>query len=89
MSSAAEHRHRPTMPLARVVELLIAALSRAHGDHSSVELTRNAKGDVQIKVGVRTGEQGIETLEQAVELARKQYDELATAYPMGGDDAGQ
>lgn len=80
-------RRRITM--SETVDKLIAALARGHGDNSSVRLTRNAKGDTQIEVTVRTGEPGVETIEDASLKARLKYDELATLYPMsdGNGDA--
>lgn len=70
----------PRLNLSELVRLQLAALSRHGGEHATVELTRNAKGDVQIRVAARTGEQGIETLEQAAELAQTIYDGLAAKY---------
>lgn len=68
-------------------EILAALLERivagAGTEHSSVELTRNAKGDVQIKVAVRTGESDeVLTAEHAAAKARSIYDALAAIYPM-------
>lgn len=73
----------PRLSLGELVRLQLAALSKHGGEHATVELTRNAKGDVQIRVAARTGEQGVDTLEQAAELARTIYDELAERYPTG------
>lgn len=70
------------LTLSDVVELAFATLNRSGVDHSTVKLTRNAKGDTQIEVSVRTGEPGVETVEQAAAKAREVYDGIAAAYPM-------
>jgi hypothetical protein len=62
-----------------IIELL---LQRGPADHSSVKLTRNAKGDTQIEVHVRTGEPGLESVEQARAKAEEQYDHLRGLYPI-------
>lgn len=81
MSAPADHRpHRLT--LSELVPQLVDALQHRGGDHSSVELVRNAKGDVQIRVSVRTGEAGIETPEQAADRARELFNSLAELYPL-------
>src|SRR5207237_1179050 len=41
---------------AEIVERLLHALNRGGQEHSTIELSRNAKGDTQIRVSVRTGE---------------------------------
>jgi hypothetical protein len=69
----------PRMTLSRVVEQLLA---RGGAEHSSVTLSRNAKGETQIELVVRTGERSeVETIEQAVELAEQLYDRLRERYP--------
>jgi hypothetical protein len=50
---------------------------------SSVKLTRNAKGDAQIEVKVYADFEDAD-LQQAKVAAQKVYDELASAYPVGG-----
>lgn len=74
----------PTPPkrvtLSYVLEQL---LTRGQHDRSSVTLARNAKGDTQIEVVVRTGE-GIETITDAQELAGQVYDTLRNRYPLEG-----
>jgi hypothetical protein len=70
-----------------IVERLLHALNRGGQEHSSVELTRNAKGDTQIRVSVRTGDEGVETVEAARMKAQEQYDHLRDLYPMGGPSA--
>lgn len=73
----------PRMTLSRIVELL---LSKSPADHSTVRLSRNAKGDTQIDVSVRTGEAELETVEAAEAKAREVYDRLSAAYPMKGGE---
>lgn len=63
-------------------EILELVLSRSTTEHSTVKLARNAKGETQIEVSVRTGEQGLETIEQARAKAQEQYDHLASLYPI-------
>lgn len=53
-------------------------------DQTTVELSHNAKGDTQIAVQVRTGEDGdVQTWAQASAAATKLYDELRSKYPRG------
>lgn len=85
--TTADSEPRRRLTLSEIVEQQLAALSRVSGDHSTVKLTRNARGDTQIEVSVRTGEGGLETADQAAAEARRLYDDLATAYPTGGTDA--
>lgn len=70
------------LSLAEIVDKQIAALARSSNEHSSVKLTRNSRGDVQIEVNVRTGESGIETVDEASTKARQIYDHLAGIYPV-------
>jgi hypothetical protein len=58
------------------------ALNRGGQDHSTIELSRNAKGDTQIRVSVRTGEGGVETVDEARAKATEQYEHLRELYPM-------
>lgn len=70
-------------------EVLRALLERGSTEHDSVTLARNAKGNVQIEVVVRTGnEAGVATIEEAAQLARDVYDRLVEAYPFAGDESG-
>ena len=56
-------------------------------DQTTVELTRNAKGDTQVAVQVRTGDDGdVQTWEQASGAATKMYDKLRSQYPMANGD---
>jgi hypothetical protein len=86
--SDTQHDDRPRrLTLSQIVEAQIAALAKVSGDHSTVKLSRNAKGDTQIEVSVRSGEGGLETADDAAAKARELYDELARDYPMGGNGA--
>lgn len=68
------------MTLSEVVERL---LERGAGASSSVSLTRNAKGDTQIEVVVRTGtDDAIVTIADAEAEACAVYDRLRAKYPM-------
>lgn len=66
---------------ADLVEQLVHALTRSSSEHSSVKLTRNARGDTQIEVTVRTGEGGVTTVAEARDRARAEYDRLCRLYP--------
>lgn len=83
-AAAAEPPKR--LSLSQIVELL---LNRGSGEHSSVELSRNAKGETQIAVTVRTAETGdVLTAEQAAAKAIDLYDQLRSRYPMASGYAG-
>lgn len=90
----AEHE-QPTAPAERprrmtMGQVVEALLNRGGGEHSSVTLTRNAKGETQIDVVVRTSEHGeAETVEDAEAIATATYDRLRERYPMGGTNGGQ
>lgn len=67
------------MTLSQVVEKL---LERGGTEHSSVTLSRNAKGATQIEVVVRTGDSGaVATVEEAEAVAISVYERLASRYP--------
>lgn len=84
--------HAPTEPdarakrmtLSQIVELL---LTRGQHDRSSVALSRNAKGETQIEVVVRTGE-GVETVEHACVTAEVVYETLRARYPLASGFVG-
>lgn len=91
---APEHTEQPRRRALTQAELVRAFVERmqasAGGEHSSVELARNARGDTQIKVTVRTGEhEGVETAEQAAAKAKEVYDLLRSFYPMRSPDDGK
>jgi len=74
------------LSLSEIVELLLA---RGGGEHSSVTLSRNAKGETQIEVTVRTGDTGeITTATQASHEAQTIYDQLRSKYVMGNGTTG-
>lgn len=79
LAAVPEHESGQRMTLSRIVELL---LSKAPADHSTVRLSRNAKGDTQVDVSVRTDEVELPTVEAAEAKAREVYDRLCAAYPM-------
>lgn len=71
------------MSLSQVVELLLA---KGSSQSSSVSLTRNAKGETQIEVVIRTDREAGISSPQAAELAAQDiYDRLRTAYPFGAE----
>jgi hypothetical protein len=72
----------PRLTLSQIVEMQLHAMARGGQEHSTVELSRNAKGDTQIRVSVRTGEGDVETVEQARMRAQEQYDHLRELYPL-------
>jgi hypothetical protein len=74
------------MTLSNVLELL---LERKGGEHSSVTLTRNAKGETQIDVCVRTAELGdVQTVDSAYDKAIELYDKARSRYPMSAGNTG-
>lgn len=80
-----EEGERPRrLSLSEIVAML---LSRTGGEHSSVKLSRNSKGDTQIEVVVRSGDRDAETIEEAAAKTRALYDELSTIYPMSSGGA--
>jgi hypothetical protein len=60
---------------------ITALLARGGGEHSSVVLTRNSKGDVQIEVTVRTDEYVVPTADAAYAKAAELFDAADAAYP--------
>lgn len=77
------------LSLSAIVELL---LTKSPRDHSSVTLTRNSKGDTQIEVVVRTGdESGLLTPADVSAEAVRLYDQLRAKYPiqLGGATGGR
>lgn len=82
------HTDRPQrMTLSQVVEKL---LERGGSEHSSVTLSRNAKGATQIEVVDRTGEGGaVTTVEEAEAVAVSVYERLRGRYPNSDEAAGE
>lgn len=81
-----------TVPTPRVTnsEIIRRLLERGGSEHSSVSITRNAKGQTQLEVVVRTGD-GAEarTPHEAEAIATGIYDRLRAKYPFadGAQDA--
>jgi hypothetical protein len=77
---SAEPTPTKRLSLSTIVELL---LQRGGGDRSSVTLARNAKGDTQIEVVVRTTDEGsVTTAADALEEAVRLYEAARERYPM-------
>lgn len=82
-----EQPERPKrLTLSQIVEQLLA---RGGGERSSVTLVRNATGETQIEVKVRTGDDGeLATVEDAERKAAEVYERLRAAYPARPRDDG-
>jgi hypothetical protein len=63
--------------------MIAQLLERGGGERSSVTLTRNAKGETQIEVIVRTDDETLTTADDAMKKARELYEAACTAYPAG------
>lgn len=73
------------LSLSQILELVLTRSS----DRSLVALTRNAKGETQIEVQVRTADSGeVATIEDAERKAREVYDRLRAEYPAREGDEG-
>lgn len=67
---------------AEVYERLHAAYAPSSGhEDAQVELTRNAKGETQVSVEVKTTAGGIETAQAAAETARTLYEQTRERFP--------
>lgn len=76
-TTPAKAAHR--LSLSQILEMVLTRAS----DHSTVTLSRNAKGETQIDVQIRTGSQDdITTVEQAEQAARAIYNRLRDEYPL-------
>lgn len=64
----------------RIIEQL---LGRGGGERSSVTLSRNAKGETQIEVTVRTDDNALPTIDAAMAKASELYEHLCTTYVTG------
>lgn len=83
-----EDQPAPTrrMSPSRMLELM---LSRGQREHSSVTLSRNARGETQIEVVVRTDDTGlVPDVDAAAAKARELYDDLRAVYPTGSGLVG-
>ncbi len=78
MKPKPKRTHRKQNRVALSPRDLERILTRGRADSSSVELTRNAKGDTQIKVGAARDEG--ETLEETSARAQRIYDRLRSTY---------
>jgi hypothetical protein len=58
-------------------------LSRGGGERSSVELTRNAKGETQISVTVRGDDESLTTADLVYDKAVQLYDQACAKFPAG------
>lgn len=66
-----------------VLAALLARATQTGSEHSSVRLARNAKGDTQIEIVVRSGDSpDIETAAQALAEATRLYDNCRELYPL-------
>jgi hypothetical protein len=65
-----------------VARAFIDRATQANEDHTSVELTRNAKGDTQVKVAVRDPDP-----DAAAAKAHELYVGLCAIFPMGSEPA--
>lgn len=76
----------PQAPKRMTLSQVVEALLQRGGGGSTVSLTRNAKGETQLEVVVRTSEQGdVTTIEEAEQAAQAVYDRLRIRYPFGGE----
>lgn len=68
---------------AEIMRGLLSAINKTGGEHSTVRLSRNAKGDTQFEVSVRTGEaDAIATAADAQAEAVRLYRMLDELFPM-------
>lgn len=81
-------RLRAADVIANQREWITSLLNRGGGEHSSVVLTRNSKGDVQIEVTVRTDDAAVPTADDAYRKARELFDSACKAYPPASMSAG-
>ena len=77
----------PRVSLSEVVRAQFDQLARRTPESSSLELTRNAKGQVQIGITVRTGSPDVDSLEQLEQQATAMFDRLCNRYPFDGGAA--
>jgi hypothetical protein len=87
MSETPEHEALPRrLTQAQIIGML---LTRGSREHSSVTLSRNAKGETQIEVVVRTGESDeVVTVDDAAAKADATYDRLRRRYPTASGHVG-
>lgn len=64
---------------------LLAALAKRSGEHSAIEVARNARGDVQWKITVRSDpESQFSTPELAADEAERLHRRFEVLFPMAG-----
>lgn len=69
--------------ISEVLRAHLAHLTQTGGERSSVKLTRNARGETQIEVVVRTGDSSeITTAAEDMAEATRLYDSLSLVYPV-------
>lgn len=82
---AVDDAHARSITRAEILRGMLSALNKTGGEHSTIRLTRNAKGDTQIEVSVRTGDSpAIETAADASAEAVRLYENLRELFPMAG-----
>lgn len=71
------------LSLSEIVGAQLAILNRNGSEHSSVKLIQGARGQTQIEVVVRTGDEAtLLTVDQAAAKAAEIYNELRAQFPM-------
>ncbi|MCI0346582.1 MAG: hypothetical protein L0221_14230 [Chloroflexi bacterium] len=74
---------------AEILRGLLSAVNKTGGEHSTIRLSRNAKGDTQFEVSVRTGESdALATAADAQAEAVRLYRMLDELFPMLAKAAG-
>ena len=82
--AAGEHGRRMTLS-----DVVAGLLARGSSEHHSVTLKRDAKGETNIEVIVRTSDDGtIRTPAEAEVAAQAVYDRLRERYPFGAGGEG-
>lgn len=69
--------------IAEYREIVARLTERGGGERSTVELSRNAKGETQIAVTVRTDDEELSTAELARVEAVRIYEDLCKRFPAG------
>jgi len=74
------------LSLSEILAAHLAAMNRSSSEHSSVRLARNARGDTQVEVVVRTGDSpDVSTVDECAAKAADVYDRLRLIYPMNAE----
>ena len=69
-------------------EIIQQLLAKGSSEHHSISLSRNAKGETQIEVVIRSGGDDAPTATDAEQLATGIYDRLRAKYPMASGYVG-